>query len=136
MKREERLKWIERGYKDPVAAYTQQVNGAAARGIEFRLTFEQWWWLWEPHYENRGNKKGQMCMCRLHDKGAYEVGNVRIDRLKANIAEAAMLQRSKKAASAYQPSRDRYRPTPAGNGHWMWRNPFAEYNEDLLDKAD
>lgn len=136
MKREDRMAWVERGFKDPVTAYMQQVRGAEARGIDFRLSFEEWWELWEPHYEKRGSKKGQMCMCRLHDKGAYEVGNVRIDYLKANIAEAGMLRRSEKASKAYQANREKYRPTPIGNGHWMWRNPFAEYDEKLLDSVD
>jgi hypothetical protein len=136
MNREERIKWIEQGYKDPVTAYMQQVAGAEARGIDFRLTFDQWWELWEPHYKMRGNKKGQMCMCRLHDEGAYEVGNVRIDYLKANIAEAGMGRRIQTASKAYQANRHRYRPSPIGNGHWMWRNAFAEYDEEKLDKVD
>lgn len=134
MKREDRVWWTERGYKDPFAAFMEHQRGAEQRGIDFRLSFEQWWTLWEPHYANRGTRAGQMCMCRTRDEGAYEVGNVRIDQIKGNIAEAAVQKKTKKASSAYLPSRDRYRPTPAGNGHWMWRNPFAEYSEESLDK--
>jgi len=65
-------------------AYHSHKGGAKRRGIEFKLTFEEWWDIWKPHFHNRGRNKGQFAMCRTMDKGAYEVGNVRIDTVEGN----------------------------------------------------
>ena len=59
--------------------YDSHKRSAANRGVEFLLTFDEWWEIWEPHYENMGVGKGKMCMCRTLDAGPYAVGNVRID---------------------------------------------------------
>lgn len=64
--------------------YRAQKAQAAKRGIEFKLSFDEWWTLWEPHYANRGIGRGKLCMCRNLDSGAYEIGNVRIDRIESN----------------------------------------------------
>jgi len=64
--------------------YKAHKSGAAKRGIEFLLTFDEWWGLWEPHYAKMGRKKGCMCMCRTLDRGAYVIGNVRIDHVESN----------------------------------------------------
>lgn len=64
--------------------YESQKRNAISRGIEFKLTFEEWWAIWEPHYDDRGRNKGKLCMCRTMDSGAYEVGNVRIDYVESN----------------------------------------------------
>lgn len=64
--------------------YNEHRRSAKKRCVEFRLTFEEWWGYWEPHYHLRGTTKGCMCMCRRLDQGAYEVGNVRIDYVGAN----------------------------------------------------
>jgi hypothetical protein len=53
-------------------------HSAKQRGIPFRLTFEQWWGIWEPHWQDRGQCTGCKLMSRIGDKGAYEVGNVKI----------------------------------------------------------
>lgn len=74
--------------KDPLAEqkrkYTDHKCRAERRGIEFLLTFAEWWAIWEPHYDQRGRNKGQFCMCRTLDSGPYAVGNVRIDRVESN----------------------------------------------------
>lgn len=64
--------------------YKTHKNSAARRGIEFTLTFEEWWSLWEPHYHLMGTRKGCMCMCRTLDRGPYALGNVRIDLVQNN----------------------------------------------------
>lgn len=66
--------------------YKAHKQGAEQRGIEFKLTFEEWWSLWKPHWQE--NLQGKVCMCRNGDEGAYEVGNVRIDTWQNNIREA------------------------------------------------
>jgi hypothetical protein len=81
---------VARALPDPWAKYRQQQAGAAKRGIEWRLTFGEWWSLWEPHYANRGRKKTQLVMCRTLDSGPYELGNVRIDLACNNGHERKM----------------------------------------------
>lgn len=55
-------------------------SNAKSRGIEFLLTFEQWFKIWTDsgHLHERGNRGHQYCMARLGDKGPYAVGNVKI----------------------------------------------------------
>lgn len=76
--------------------YRAHRSRAERRGIGFKLTFEQWWELWEPHYDKMGREKGCMCMCRTLDKGAYEVGNVRIDYVESNGHERVVSRIAKK----------------------------------------
>lgn len=69
--------------------YKAHKEGAIQRGIEFKLSFDEWWELWKPHWKDK--LQGEICMCRNGDKGAYEVGNVRIDTWQNNIREARNL---------------------------------------------
>ena len=63
---------------------------ARARGIPFLLTFEEWWKIWAEsgHWRDGGCERGQYCMARYGDLGAYEVGNVRIILNEENQREA------------------------------------------------
>lgn len=79
--------------------YKQHKRSAEKRGIEFRLTFDEWWELWEPYYHLRGIGKGRMCMCRELDRGAYEVGNVRIDLVQNNGHEKKIANHYKRGTS-------------------------------------
>lgn len=69
--------------------YIQHRHDAAKRDIPFLLTFEEWWQLWQDSgkWDHYGCHKGQFCMARFGDKGAYEVGNVRICSTEENHAE-------------------------------------------------
>tara|TARA_R110000744_G_scaffold377199_1_gene492013 strand:- start:505 stop:891 length:387 start_codon:yes stop_codon:yes gene_type:complete len=69
----------------PTARYNKHFHSANARGIEFKLTFAEWWNLWKPYWDERGKS---MCMCRTGDTGAYEINNVRIDTYSNNALEA------------------------------------------------
>lgn len=62
---------------------------ARKRGIEFKLTFEEWFKIWtdSDHLHERGTKRGQYVMARNGDQGAYEVGNVRIVTTTENVRE-------------------------------------------------
>jgi hypothetical protein len=53
-------------------------TNARMRGIEFKLTFEEWfcWWMETGHYHERGHCRGEYVMARKGDKGAYELGNI------------------------------------------------------------
>ena len=86
-----------RGLPDPYRKFVSHRNGAAKRGIGFKLTFEEWWAIWAPQYHERGSRKGCKVMCRTHDTGAYEAGNVRIDTVRGNAVEQRLMQRSKSA---------------------------------------
>lgn len=66
--------------------YLEQKKAAKRRKIDFNLTFEEWynWWQQTGHYNERGSKKGQYCMCRKNDIGAYEIGNIYCDLTSNN----------------------------------------------------
>jgi hypothetical protein len=70
--------------KTPKGRYDNQRTASKHRGVEFLLTFEEWWDIWEDHYDQRGRKSHELCMCRYNDEGAYEVGNVYIDTNRHN----------------------------------------------------
>lgn len=79
--------------------YQSHRQNAKHRGIPFKLTFDEWWSIWEPNYHLRGSKKGCMCMCRTLDEGGYEVGNVRIDVVEANHDERSTAHKVRSAQS-------------------------------------
>ena len=58
--------------------FTDHRSNAKKRTIEFKLTFDEWWDIWQSsgHWENRGYGAGKYCMSRFNDQGPYEVGNV------------------------------------------------------------
>jgi hypothetical protein len=65
---------------------------AKRRGIDFNLTHEQWWGIWEQSgkWEQRGIKKGQYVMSRKNDVGPYELGNVYIQTQDQNMSESRL----------------------------------------------
>ena len=116
--------------------YNAHRSSAKGRGIEFLLTFEEWWALWEPHWHMRGQASHQMCMCRTRDEGAYAVGNVRIATNKENKQEAAVTKLVKRTSRGrtYRPREARVTITNAQN--WMNRgdvNKIYEEVEEMLD---
>lgn len=70
-------------------AYVQQRSNANTRGIEFKLTFDEWkqFWLDSGKWEQRGRGAEKYCMCRVGDSGAYELGNVFIALGRQNVSE-------------------------------------------------
>lgn len=61
-------------------------SSAESRNIPFRLTFAEWFTLWEPYWPAK-QLGALLHMCRNGDTGAYEVGNVRIDTSTGNAAD-------------------------------------------------
>lgn len=57
---------------------TRDRTDALGNKIEFKLSFEEWWTIWEEsgHWQERGRCVGQYCMSRFNDIGHYEIGNV------------------------------------------------------------
>lgn len=53
--------------------WSQQKGHAKERGIGFKLTFEQWWDIWQQsgYYHLRGKNKDSYVMSRYGDIGAY-----------------------------------------------------------------
>lgn len=103
----------------PLMRYRQQRAQAKRRGIPFELTFEQWWSLWEPHFDRRGAVKGAMQMCRTRDQGGYTQGNVRIDTVEANHAEYAASVRERAASAGRLMASERVHACPPD---WMRRS--------------
>lgn len=84
---------------DPLKAYRSHKSSAERRGIPFLLTLGEWMSVWAPHWERRETEN--LSMCRTGDKGAYELGNVRIDTQKENFRErSAIVKQLSMAASA------------------------------------
>lgn len=133
MDKETRAQWVARGCPDPVVAYRGHAVGAARRGIDFKLTFAEWWALWEPFYDQRGRRVGQYVMCRRGDAGAYEVGNVRIDTGAANAKEWSEVYRARNLRAGRLPiAKERQPLAYQAPDDWLTRRKwvFEPYGED------
>ena len=73
----------------PRGRYKVHRHNAARRGIEFSLSFAQWWGIWKRsgRWNERGRGRGRYVMARKGDAGPYAVGNVKIIRNEENGAE-------------------------------------------------
>lgn len=78
-----------RGWSDPFAAFGRHHAGAAKRGIEFRMTFKEWWDWWGEDYGRRGHGYDEMCMARNGDVGPYAIGNIYKATHRENCRDAA-----------------------------------------------
>lgn len=88
---------VKRYRETPRGKYQVHKQNARARGVEFALTFEQWWQVWKlsGKWSRRGNSKGKYMMMRHADEGAYVLGNVRIGKMESNVAERNRTVRKK-----------------------------------------
>lgn len=70
--------------------YANHRKRAALRGIEFRMTFREWWGVWQAsgHYGQMGTHAGQFVMARIRDTGPYAVWNVEIQTARENVSTA------------------------------------------------
>lgn len=82
---ERERKWIV----TPKGQYSVQKRKAKQRQIEWRLSFDDWWNIWQEsgHWEERGDSKGKYCMSRYGDTGPYSVENVYINKFEDNTKE-------------------------------------------------
>lgn len=73
-------------------AFRQQRMNAKRRGIEFKLTLDQWIEIWEKSgkFLRRGKLKGCFCMSRYGDIGPYQKGNVFISSVSKNNRDATL----------------------------------------------
>lgn len=86
---EDRRQSRRRYRETPRGRYTKHKVNARRRGVEFLLTFEEWWGVWAKsrRWKKRGNRRGQYNMMRYNDEGPYAAGNVHIGRHEGNVAE-------------------------------------------------
>lgn len=79
-------KYIKAYQKTPMGKYIRHKANSKRRGIEFKLTFEEWMDIWEKSgkWEQRGKAADEYCMGRIFDQGCYEKGNVVIITNKKN----------------------------------------------------
>lgn len=81
----------------PRGAFDRQKQSAISRGIDWQLTFGQWWRLWQQSgkFQERGRKRGQYVMARIGDSGPYAIGNVQIIECSDNARLARIHKPSK-----------------------------------------
>lgn len=82
------LERTRRYRQSPRGKYSLHKGNAHNRGVEFQLTFEEWWAIWSlsGKWAKRGNRSGLYVMARHNDLGPYRVGNVAIELFNANTA--------------------------------------------------
>lgn len=97
---------------DPHFRYSKQKAHAAARGIPFLLTFDEWWAIWEPYWELRGRSRDAFVMGRIGDVGPYAVGNVKIITHEQNRVEAVENRRARQGSSQRPTERPELRRQP------------------------
>jgi len=70
-------------------AYTQHKSNAKQRGLEMRMTFDEWKdvWVQSGLWDHRGVGADKYCMCRHNDEGHYEVDNVFIATNSNNLRD-------------------------------------------------
>jgi len=78
---------ISKWQKTAKGKYRSQASKAATRGIEWQLTFEQWWNWWQQtgRWSERGATIGKYCMCRYGDIGPYSLDNIYLDLHRENV---------------------------------------------------
>ncbi len=116
----------------PKQAYATHKSSAAARGVPFELSFEQWWAIWEENYGRRGVASDQLGMCRTRDEGGYSIGNVRLDTPKGNAADRVLANKVRKAPAAFRFGEGRHLTAKEGLA-WCTRDVFAPYTEEEED---
>ena len=82
----------------PKTKYAAKKANAKCRGIPFRLSFEEWVEVWGDKIGHSGTHTGDYQMCRIADRGAYEVGNVYIGTVQRNHGTQRVLRREKRDA--------------------------------------
>lgn len=72
----------------PRGRYSCQKSKAKARNIAWEITFEEWWKIWEPYWDQRGCGKDKLVMARHGDVGPYSPSNVSLITMQENVHAA------------------------------------------------
>ena len=72
----------------PYGKFIYARKNALIRNIEWKLTFDEWWKIWQDsgHWEERG--ADGFVMCRKSDEGSYNIDNVYIAHHTVNNSDA------------------------------------------------
>lgn len=81
-------------------AFKSQKAGAAARGIGWELTFEEWLSFWGNDIDRRGSGRNSLQMQRFADTGPYALGNIRKGVPKQNSATYSAMHQNRKSEKA------------------------------------
>lgn len=81
-------------------AFKSQKAGAAARGIGWELTFEEWLSFWGNDIDRRGSGRNSLQMQRFADTGPYALGNIRKGVPAQNSATYSAMSQNRKAVRA------------------------------------
>lgn len=95
--------------KRALAAFRAQRAHAYRRGIEWRLTFDQWLAWWGDDLSRRGRGAFDWQMQRFHDRGAYELGNITKGHSRDNsrtYSNVRLAQASERARQAHEAALD------------------------------
>lgn len=106
-------------------AFLSQKSHAKQRGVEWRLTFDQWLEWWGDDIYQRGSGAMSLQMQRFHDKGAYELGNIVKGHPKQNSRTCGNVKRTRNTERA---AREREQRLDA----LMWE-PSLEPDDSLWD---
>lgn len=90
--------------KSPLNRYKQQKRSAHTRVIEWKLSFREWWDIWQKSgkWDQRG-KGSRYGMARIGDSGPYAVGNVEIITGKQNSSDSYLVHPASTRRSAKNP---------------------------------
>lgn len=118
-------------YEKYVKPYQQSVKGrfmrqqanAKARGIDWELTFEDWWKIWDESgkWDQRGREADSYCMSRRQDIGPYSKDNVVIKRVADNSQES------------HDHSLKEYKPVGRPKRVVIWEHLEKKYPPIVLD---
>lgn len=99
------LKRYRKYREEPRIAFEGQRAQAKFRGIEWRITLDEWLLIWmeSGKWEQRGRGEGKYVMARFGDLGPYAAGNVKIILATENLSEAQYTRRIKAAKTAIGP---------------------------------
>ena len=117
-------------------AYTFHKAGARQRGIEFKLSFQEWldWWQVEDRWSRRGRRGDSLVMARFGDVGAYETGNIYCTTSSQNIRDVPKAVRQKATLDHEAKRKAEGRPHPRGRsvvtpaGEFPSKTEAAEYH--------
>lgn len=85
--------------------FTEQRSQAAWRGVDWEMTFAEWWNIWSEsgHWSERGKSHaGAYVMGRFGDTGPYKIGNVHIITFSQNISDYWKCSYERTSGEAYR----------------------------------
>lgn len=106
-------------------AYAQHKKNSGQRGIEFLITFPQWWGVWQKSgkWAQRGRGQGYV-MARTGDVGPYTVGNVYICTQSQNSKDSFIKTPGhvRAAKAAMNPRNNKHTVLGRGRGYTILKN--------------